>query len=192
MDLLRDLLNAFAFEVILISFLAVMVTIGLGLYLAALWVWAACRRGMLHILAAAVLLALASSARADQFDYFCLYASQAAAQADPVVGTYWHPATSDGPASWDQSRTFPGVKVVTPSAIVNGISALTGWWIVVSSAGDNAALDGDTACVMKLNRDVASKGGAFVAAATLTGAGRTNLTFSPVPAGSAYPSPLGQ
>jgi len=180
---------------------------------------------------------------------------------------------------------FPGLKVVTPSAIINGVSALTGFWLMISLPRDNAALDADAACVMKLDRDAAVRGytpgvaatpvaissitfsgqtatvttasahglksnsvvvltgqtpapysggyqitvtGAdtftyqpglpdgtstlanaspvgsytatlpatssenFVSAASLTGAGRTSLIFSPVPQGSMYPQPLGQ
>jgi hypothetical protein len=218
-------------------------------------------------------------------DYFCLFASQAAAEANATVGAYYVPASADGPGGWRGDVVFPGLKVVTPSAIVNGISTLTGFWLMIATQGDNAVLDSVTNCVMKLDRDVAVRGytpgvpsapvvissityagstatvttatahglktnsvvsltgqtpaaysggyqvtvtGAdtftyapslpegtvtlgsatvmgsyaatlpatsaqnFVSAATLTGAGRTSLMFSPVPAGSMYPQPLGQ
>lgn len=127
-------------------------------------------------------------ASANQIDYFCLFNNAAAAQADATMGQYWNAAT----AAWDQSQTFPGVKVTTPQAVVNGISSLTGFWIVVSTTGANAALDGDTACVMKLDRDAAILSGAFVLSSVIAGANRTSLTFTPVPHGSRYPRPLGQ
>lgn len=131
-------------------------------------------------------------AHAAQIDYFCLFTSAATAQADSVVGTYW----SASAASWDLSRTFPGVKVSTTSALLNGISTFSGFWIVISSNGPNAALDGKVAttgpCYLSLDRDVAKAGGSFVNAAGISGTTRTSLTFSPVPEGSRYPSPLGQ
>lgn len=126
------------------------------------------------------------SAHTNQIDYFCLFSNAAAAEADSAVGAYW-----DG-AGWNPSRTFPGIKVVTPQAIINGVSSLTGFWILVSNAGPVAALDADTNCVMKLDRDIAAVGGSFVLAAAITGANRTSLTFQPGPQGSNYPRPLGE
>jgi hypothetical protein len=129
----------------------------------------------------------ASPAWAQPYDYFCIFTNQAAAEADATVGAYWNGTT------WDLSQTFPGVTVSTPSALVDGISAITGFWIVVSSPVDNAALDAKANCVMKLDRQAAVLGNAFVVAATgLTGTGRTSFTFQPVPHGSRYPRPLGQ
>lgn len=131
-------------------------------------------------------LLLAQPALAQPYDYFCIFTNQAAAEADAIVGPYWN---GD---DWDRSTTFPGVAVSTPSALVDGISAVTGFWIVVSSQTDNAALDAKSNCVMKLDRQAAVLGNSFVVAATLTGTGRTSFTFSPVPHGSHYPRPLGQ
>jgi hypothetical protein len=139
-----------------------------------------------RLLALALLLA-PLPASAQPYDYFCLFASQSAAQSDATVGAYYANA-----ATWDLSTTFPGVAVTTPSALIDGISALTGWWIVISTVADNAALDAKANCVMKLDRGAAILGKSFVAAATLTGSGRTNLTFSPQPQGANYPEPLGQ
>lgn len=117
-------------------------------------------------------------------DYFCIFASAAAAQADPTVGAFWNGT------SWDLSTTFPGVSVITPAALVNGISSLTGFWIVISQVSPNAALD--AICVMKLDRDLGIVNGAFVLAAAISGSNRTSLNFSPVPHGSGYPRPLGK
>lgn len=117
-------------------------------------------------------------------DYFCIFANAAAAQADSTVGTFWNGAT------WDTSQVFPGISVSTPQALVNGISSLTGFWIIISLPIANAALD--ALCVMKLDRDLGRVNGAFVLAAVLTGGNRTSLNFSPVPHGSGYPRPLGK
>ena len=136
----------------------------------------------------ALLLSLLTvPASAGEIDYFCIFANAAAAQADANVGAFWNGTV------WDQSTVFPGISVVTPAALVNGISPITGFWIMVARPVANAGLDADTACVMKLDRDLASVNGAFVLAASgLTGTNRTNATFQPVPHGSQYPRPLGK
>lgn len=140
------------------------------------------------LLVLALLFAAAVPVRANQVDYFCIFSNAAAAEADGPVGAYWN--ATDG--VWDTSRTFPGIKVVTAAALVNGINPNTAFWIIVSNAGQKAALDADTNCVMTLDRDIAIHGGSFVLAATLTGTNRSNASFSPVPHGSRYPIPLGQ
>jgi hypothetical protein len=132
------------------------------------------------------LMLLPLPAAAGEIDYFCIFANTAAAQADANVGIFWNGTT------WDASTTFPGVSVVTPAALVNGISPITGFWIMVARPSANAGLDADTACVMKLDRDLGAVNGAFVLGATLTGTNRTTATFQPVPHGSNYPRPLGK
>lgn len=135
-----------------------------------------------------VLMAIAPARAVDQIDYFCIFSNAAAAQADAPVGAFWNASTSQ----WDLSTTFPGVSVVTPQALVNGISSLTGFWIIVSRTADSPALDSDTNCVMRLDRDVAAVNGNFVLSSAITGTNRTSLTFQPMPAGSLYPKPLGK
>lgn len=125
---------------------------------------------------------------AGQIDYFCLFTNAAAAQVDSAVSPFWDAVN----LAWDQSTTFPNVKVITAAALVNGINPNTGFWIVVSQASRNAALDAKANCVMTLDRDLGAVNGAFVLAGTLTGANRTNATFSPIPAGSKYPRPFGK
>lgn len=121
-------------------------------------------------------------------DYFFLFSNSAAAQADSSVGQFWIALSS----VWDTSTTFPGIKVNTPAALVNGISPLTGFWIVVSRTAPDPNLDANAAMVMKLARDAAIRSSNFVLAAAISGTNRTNLSFSPVPHGSRYPIPLGQ
>jgi len=128
-----------------------------------------------------------SSVQATEIDYFCIFANAAAAQADANVGVFWNGAF------WDTSTTFPGISVTTPQALINGISSLTGFWIIVSRKVPDAGLDGNTACVMKLDRDISAVNGNFVLAAAITGANRTSLTFRPQPmarVGLSYPNPL--
>lgn len=127
-------------------------------------------------------------AKAGQIDYFCLFATQAAAQVDVAVGVFWDSVN----LTWRGDTTFPGVSVVTAAALVNGINPNTGFWIVVSQTARNVALDAKVNCVMTLDRDLGAVNGAFVLAGTLTGANRTNATFSPIPAGSKYPRPFGK
>jgi hypothetical protein len=137
----------------------------------------------------ALLLMVAQAHAADEIDYYCIFTNAAAAQADTAVGSRWN-ATA---GAWDTSVTFPNHKVVTAAALINGISPITGFQIIVSTVGGDAALDADAACFMKLNRDAACRSQGFVMAApSFTGANRTNATISPTPMGSCYPRPLGQ
>jgi hypothetical protein len=125
----------------------------------------------------------------DQYDYYCIFTNQAAAEADSVVGTYWNATAS----AWNTSVTFPNHKVTTAAALILGISPITGFFIIVSSAGPNTALANDSACFMALNRSAACRSASFVVAApNFSGTSRTNATLSPVPMGSCYPRPLGQ
>ena len=138
---------------------------------------------------ALALALLTSSASANEIDYFCIFANAAAAQADANVGAFW------SGSAWDQSTTFPGISVVTPQALVNGVSSLTGFWIMVSRPVADAGLDTNPACALKLDRDQGAVNGSFVLAAAITGSNRTSLTFKPQPmarSGLAYPNPLGK
>lgn len=120
-------------------------------------------------------------------DYFLLFSNAAAAQADPVVSAYWNAPNS----AWDGSTVFPGIKVSTPQAVINSISSLTGFWIVVARVVADSNLDAHANLVMKLSRDLSGIG-AFVLSAAISGSNRTTLTFAPVPHGAKYPLPLGQ
>ncbi len=132
------------------------------------------------------LLLLTCPAYAGEIDYFCLFTNAAAAQADANVGPFWNGT------SWDTSTVFPGVTVITPAALVNGISSLTGFWIIISRLAADAGLDANTACVMKLDRDLGIINGSFVLGASLIGTNRTLAIFKPVPFGSGYPQPFGK
>lgn len=133
-------------------------------------------------------LLCASPVYANEIDYFCIFANATAAQADANVGTFWNGTT------WDTSTTFPGVSVTTPQALVNGISSITGFWIIVSRPIVDGGLDANIACVMKLDRDLGKINGSFILNSAIVGGNRTALTFKPQPManGQAYPSPLGK
>lgn len=77
---------------------------------------------------------------ANEIDYFCLFTTATVAQGNAAVGRFWN-ATA---LTWDLSRTFPGIKVTTAQAIVNGVSTLTGFWIRVSMIGADSLLDAET------------------------------------------------
>lgn len=119
-------------------------------------------------------------------DYFFLFTNSSVAQVDSVMSVFFNGT------SWDQSTTFPNVNIATPAALINGISPLTGFWIIVSQNSTNPSLDAHANLVMKLDRDLGKVNGNFVLAASISGTNRTNLNFQPVPFGSGYPRPLGK
>ena len=121
-------------------------------------------------------------------DYFFLFATATAAETDPVVGAFYNVPNT----IWRPDVCFPGLKVVTPQTVINGISSLTGFWLLIAQATPNVALAANANLVMVLDRDAANANGAFVLAASITGTNRSNLTFSPTPFGANYPQPLGQ
>lgn len=115
-------------------------------------------------------------------DYFFLFSNQAAALADPIVGAF-----SDGSGNWRLDICFPGIAVSTASALVNGISTLTGFWICISQTADNPTFDSHANLVISLNREAAT-----LHATVLNAGGHTSFQATPVPAGSTYHRPLNQ
>src|ERR1700733_14689125 len=93
------------------------------------------------------------------YDYIFLFASVAAAQADGIVGLYWVAPTAENPVgSWRGDVCYPGMKIVTATAIVNGVSTLTGFWIGIASTVDVPAFDTHSNLVSKLDRNAAIAG----------------------------------
>ena len=93
------------------------------------------------------------------YDYIFLFANAAAAQADPSIGAYWVAPTADNPTgSWRGDVCYPGMKILTATAIVNGVSTLTGFWIGIASMVDVPAFDAHSKLVAKLDRDAAIAG----------------------------------
>ena len=124
-------------------------------------------------------------------DYFFLFPNEAAAIADPTVGQFY----VTGASSWRKSVCFPGLKIATAQAVVNGISTLTGFWLCIVSTPSNAiwtppaasALAGHANCVLVLNRDTT-----LIVSKQLSASGSTSFQFSPMPCGAVYAIPLNQ
>jgi hypothetical protein len=160
--------------------------------------------GVMRNILATLLLIVSIPASADTFDYVGAFATQAAAIADPVYGAYYHPATSDSPGGWDQSRTIPGVAVTVLNTGVTmtctnddgstyscvGPNQLydAQWRIVVSLPARNPTLDASAATELVADRDVAAAGGQnYILYATDSPTTLATLELSPVPLGSHYP-----
>lgn len=133
-----------------------------------------------------------------QIDYIVAFASESAAQADPVVGQYWTAPTADSPGGWRQDICIPGLFVWLPSADVTGTApdgssyvthtpydAL--WRMAISLRQRNAALDAHVATHLVTDRDAANAGRAFVLQSALTNAQLSSLMFQPTFAGANYP-----
>jgi hypothetical protein len=117
-----------------------------------------------------------------QTDYFFLFPTQAAAQADATVGAYW----SATDATWRGDVCFPGLTWISSQS-------LSGWMIMISGTGGIPALEGHPRLILKLDRDAAVSGKPFVIQSPgMTTNGRTSMVFLPVPMGSKYPRPLAQ
>lgn len=113
-------------------------------------------------------------------DYLFLFPSQAAAQADATVGSYWNGTV------WRGDVVFPGLTFISSQA-------LSGWMMMICSAATNPALASHPNCILVTSREAVQAGHPFVISSPgLTTNGRTSLVFFPIPAGSAYPRPLGQ
>ncbi len=149
---------------------------------------------MIRTPAAALALALlAGTAHAGQIDYFCLYTNQAAAMADPVMTAGSNPFWNAALYNWRPDVVYPGIQVITPQAVFNGVSTLTGYWLMIAQPQRNSALENDNACKgLWLDRAAAVANQPFIVGGTISGGNRQNLQFSPVPLGSNYPQPLGQ
>lgn len=117
-----------------------------------------------------------------QLDYFFLFPTQAAAQADATVGGYWDPVN----LVWRGDVCFPGLTWLSSQS-------LSGWMIMISSPVMVPALASHANMILQLDRDKAIAGQAFVITTPgMTGAGHISMVFSPVPHGARYPRPLGQ
>lgn len=143
------------------------------------------------------LLMMAGAAQADQIDYLMVCADETACIADPVIGGYHYPASPDGPGGWRGDVVIPGVQVWDTRQDVTGIDAegapmvthayLSGFWLVVSSAGANAALAGDGNLVLSANRDASLRGEAFVTFSVQPDEQLAFFQLAPLFAGSNYP-----
>ena len=140
------------------------------------------------------------------FDYILAFASQAAAQADPIVGAYWIAPSAMTPSGWQGDCCTPGLAVTTKgsggeiNATMPDGSTQTQpgpdlpydnlWRINIRTRERNAALEGSPAL------EVAADYGAFTSGVAFPGyllpctvfpaASMGALGVSPQIAGAAY------
>lgn len=145
----------------------------------------------------ALLLALSAPAAADQLDFLFSCASEAACIADPVLGAFHSPASTDGPGGWRGDVVIPNIQVWDSRQDVGGTDPdgnptvthtyLSGFWMVVSSNGPNTLLSGDGNLVLLADRDAANKGLPFVLSSVQPDDQLAFFMLSPLFAGSNYP-----
>lgn len=127
-------------------------------------------------------------------DHLMTFATEAAAKADPVVGTY----NING--VWRGDCCIPNVFVWSPASnTTNGTDPITGqpiimrhaydtnWRIIISKPTQDAALSALASCHLVTNRDAANAGQPFVIQSVLTDVQLAALAIEPTFAGSSYP-----
>ena len=128
-------------------------------------------------------------------DHLLTFASEAAAQTDPIVGAYWIVSDSDSPGGWRGDVCIPAVSVYTKNAD-GSRNQSPGWFIVISLPALDPALQNagnGTACVLIADRDAANAGNAnFILYAPGLSQQQLAATFvEPTFAGSNYPFGVG-
>lgn len=112
-------------------------------------------------------------------DHLMTFASEAAAKADAVVGTY-----VGGDGSWRGDICIPNVAVTVTAT---GQPFDSSWRIVIAKPTQDAALSALSSCHLVTDRDAAAAGQSFILQSVLSTAQLAALTLSPVFAGSNYP-----
>lgn len=136
-------------------------------------------------------------------DHLLAYATQAAAQAEPLMAPYYvAPSTQNGvaiPGSWRGDVCIPGVFVWAPAQDVTTTDPTTGvvtvthtpydtqWRIIISLPQQDAGLSASAACELVADRDKANAGQAFILQSQLSDAQLAALMIAPTFAGSNYP-----
>ena len=125
-------------------------------------------------------------------DHLLTFATETAAQADPVVGTYWIPPDNDGyTGEWRGDVCIPNVSVYTINPD-QSYAYLSGWFIIISRPTLDEALQNTAtglACVLIADRDAANAGDAdfILYAPGLSQEQLAGTYVSPTFAGSNYP-----
>jgi hypothetical protein len=120
-------------------------------------------------------------------DYLFAFASEVAAQADPVIGAYYIPASPDGPGQWRGDICIPNVQVIV---IATGLPLDSQWRLIIALPQRVSALDNHPDVVLIADRDAANAGAApsqFVLYSVVPASAWPTLQISPVFAGSNYP-----
>lgn len=117
-----------------------------------------------------------------EIDYLVKLADEAMAQADPVIGKYYLPASDDQPGQWNGVWCFPA------QVYQNGVQDTSGFFLWISLKGPDAALDASPALVISADRDKALRGDpTFIRFTPIPQDQLSSYTISPVVAGSNYP-----
>jgi len=107
-------------------------------------------------------------------DYLLNFQTEAAAQADPIVGAYWLAGANGNPGSWRGDVCIANVEVWSPAQDAPGTpttrpggrtivaapvhSYLPGWFIWISSAAASAALASHPALEISADSEIADSG----------------------------------
>lgn len=135
-------------------------------------------------------------------DHLMAFGDEAAAQADPVVGTYYTPPSGQSPGGWNLSCCIPNLFVWAPAG--DTTSQVTGpggqqinvvthhaydslWRVNIALPAKSAALCALASCHLVTDRDAANAGQSFVLQSVLTDLQLAALMIQPLFAGSNYP-----
>lgn len=135
------------------------------------------------------------------FDHLMRFTDEPAAQADPVVGTYWTPASVDRPGQWRGDVCISDVKVYTVTGtttdpttaeVTETRSYFAGWFIVIALDHQDAGLQSvaNGGCRLIADREAATAGKPnFIvyAASDVTPGDLAAAHVEPTFAGSRYP-----
>lgn len=135
------------------------------------------------------------------YDHLLNFPDEATAQADPVVGKYYTPASADVPGAWRGDCCIAGVSVyaITGTTTVTDPqtgatyqqeqhSNFPGWFIVISLPALDPTLQALPGCILIADRDAANAGSPnFIRYSSVDQATLNAAHVSPTFAGSNYP-----
>ena len=124
-------------------------------------------------------------------DHLLTFASEAAAKADPIVGTYF----LNG--EWRSDICAAGVFVWAPASNTTGTdpngspyvvrhSYDTNWRIIIASAAPDPSLSSLPSCQLVADREAAAAGKPFILQSMLNETQLAELALEPTFAGSSY------
>jgi hypothetical protein len=138
------------------------------------------------------------------FDYIFAFVSEAAAQADPVVGAWWAAPSAQLPGAW-MGNVIPGLRVtvngsggaISTTDQFGAVTTQPGpdlpldalWRILIESRSLDPALDASPAREIVADRGLALSGAPmsnYIVYSSVPLESLAEMTASPMPAGSAY------
>lgn len=125
-------------------------------------------------------------------DHLIRFVDEATARADPVVGQYWTPVSTDNPGSWRGNVTIPNVSVYSLAADGVTRTPYAGWFIVIALPHRdlNLQLLAGNACRLISDRGLANAGNQDFILYTAPDVAPADLAAAhvePTFAGSRYP-----